>query len=425
MSFNISQLKTDLSRRLAPASPNDSKDFLGAVEASARNLLSQIKPKELSRRVIIENALYDQVQKYNCPEDLDTNKIMQWYRLKGNKNTDRFYNWARQVSNRSFDSSMYSDYGGRGSATNLFTIEYESGEKFIKVASDHNNTGLTITNMNGLTDNGIWNALGNIVNLTEDNLTYVQGTGSLRFDINTSGTTGTLQNFAIESVNLKDYLNVGKVFTWLDLPNATQLQTVTLRLYSSLTDYYEVTVNSPHNTDAFQVGQNMLGFALNIDTMNTIGTPNPEDINGISFEFITNGTMLMKSVRIDNVVARKGQVYGIQYISNQMFNDAVTGLWKFRPTLDSDEIHVEYDTYSLLLDFATVELSRELLTDSQGRANMQIYQNDLMKNIQEYKKRHKEEFIDETQVLRNFGVPYGYYWSRGFNRGDEPQNRNS
>ena len=215
------------------------------------------------------------------------------------------------------------------------------------------------------------------------------------------------------SVNLTDYLNVGKVFTWLDLPNLNQLQTVTLDMYSSPTDYYSITVNSPYDTNEFQLGTNMLGFSMNVDSMNTIGTPNPADINKIKFTFTTSGTLTMNSIRIDNVVARKGSVYGIQYISNQIFQDTTTGLMKSRPTLDSDLIALEYDTYQLLRAHCVEVFGNELVND---KATRDEYAMRKVNAVKWYKKRRKEEYIDETQQMRNFGVPYGYYWG-GYGHG--------
>ena len=310
----VAQLKTDIYRDISPAKPSDSKDPNGAIEQAAQDMLSIVKPLELSKRTVIENALYDQINQFNCPDDLDTNKIMQWYKLKDQKNVDRFFNGMTQTTNRAFDQLTHRPNPN----ANIFTIEYQSGKKFIKVSDFSNNTGDTIHDMNSITSNGTWIVGGNLVNLTTDNLTYFQGNGSLRFDLNNSGTVGTMETFGMTSVNLTDYLNVGKVFTWLDLPNLNQLQTVTLDMYSSPTDYYSITVNSPHDTNEFQLGTNMLGFSMNVDSMNTIGTPNPADINKIKFTFTTSGTLTMNSIRIDNVVARKGSVYGIQYISSRL-----------------------------------------------------------------------------------------------------------
>lgn len=400
----VAQLKTDIYRNISPAKPSDSKDPNGAIEQAVNNMLGIIKPQELTRRVVIENALYDQINQFSCPDDLDTNKIMQWYRLKDQKNTDEFFNNMIQITNRNFDQLTRRP----NPHANIFTIEYQSGKKFIKVSDFKQNTGTTIHDMNSITSNGTWIVGGNLVNLTTDNLTFFQGDGSLRFDLNTSSNVGTMETFGMQSVDLTDYLNVGKIFTWLDLPNIEQLQTVTLDLFSSATDYYSITVNSPHNTDQFQLGTNMLGFPMNRDSMNTIGTPDPKNINKIKFTFTTNATLLMNSVRIDNVVARKGSVYGIQYISNQVFQNATTGLKSWRPQNDSDLITLEYDTYQLLLAFCVNVFSNELINKTLGER--QESDKILNSSIAWYKKRHKEEYIDETQTMWNFGVPYGYYW---------------
>jgi len=294
MSFKtVSQLKTDINRSISPAKPSDSTDENGAIVQAVEDMLGLIKPKELSRRVIVENALYDQVNRYSVPDDLDTNKIMQWYRLRDNENQDYWNGAMQQVSNRDFDRwNQYDPTSG------LFTIEYQSSKKFIKVSDFHGDTGYTIHDMNSITSNGTWNVFGNVVNLATDNLTYVSGSGSLRFDINTSSNTGGLLSIGMTSVDLTEWLNVGKIFTWIDLPNLNELQTVTLDLISSPGNYYSMTVSSPHDTDAFQLGQNLLGFEMDRQTMTTVGTPNPADINQLKFTFVTNGTLLMNSIRI-------------------------------------------------------------------------------------------------------------------------------
>lgn len=408
----VAQLKTDIYRNISPAKPSDSKDPNGAILQAAEDMLNVVKPLELAKRVIVENALYDQVNQFNCPDDLDTNKIMQWYRLKDEENVDRFFNNMIQTTNRSFD---YATKQGNINS-NIFTIEYQSGKKFLRVSDFKGDTGTTIHSMDSITSNGTFITTGNLVNLTTDNLTYFAGNGSLRFDLNTSSNTGALETFGMTSVDITDYLNVGKIFTWLDLPNLNQIQTVTLELYSSATDYYSIEVNSPHDTNQFQLGSNMLGFALNRDSMNTVGTPNPKDINKIRFVFTTAGTMLMNSVRIDNVVARKGTVYGIQYIANQIFQNAVTGEKSWRPLNDSDLITLEYDTYQLLLSHCIYVFASELITDANARTkrgtDVNPYLSSLNQSIMQYKKRHKEEYIDETQRMYNFGVEYGYIYGR-------------
>jgi hypothetical protein len=414
----VGQFKNDIYRNIAPARPSDSKDVNGAIESAAEKMLSEVKPKELSKRVIVENALYDQVNRYTCPDDLDTNKIMQWYRLAQDKASYWFRN-IQQVSNRDFDLRT-----GRHKedSSSVFTIEYQSGKKFIKV-NDKNqvNSELVIHTMDSVSDNGLWNVFGNTENIARDDLTYVTGSGSIRVDINDSFNEGGIVNTTLQPVDITEYLNVGKVFTWLDLPQLNGVISVRLDLHSDTNDYYSITVTRPHDTNQFQLGQNLLGFRLDRETMNTIGNPDPKNINEVRLTFVTTATFNLNSVRIDNIVARKGDVYGIQYISNRVFKSPQSQITYSRPQQDSDEIILEYDTYQLLLAFASYELGRELLTDKQDVQNLE---KDMLKAVIVYKKRNKEEFIDQTQSLRNFGVNYGYY-GNGWNSDDRHRDLNN
>ena len=417
MSFNVSQLVSDASRRISPANPSDSKSILAAVGDAARRLLSQVTPKDLSRRVQIENALYDQVYRFNCPEDLDQKNVMQWHRIDKKHNTDTFYHPMRQTTNRRFDQHRTND-------RNLFTIEWQSGVKFLKVSDfAPHDEGLTIHKMDSLTDNGSWNVFGNFVNLTADNLNYVAGNGSLRVDINTSSTVGGIENFTMETVNISEYFTVGKVFTWVYVPNLNQIQDITLDLFSSAGNYYSITVNSPHDTSQFQIGWNLVGFPLDTRFMTTNGTPNPAAINYMRISMTTNGTLLMDSVRFDNVVLRKGAVYEIQYASDYFFHDAVTGIWKSIPTDPSDIIHVDNEVYNLLVDHLAYVLGLELFTGKNAQNDTARLREVLDTDVKGYKRRNKEEFIEEQQEFYHFGVPFGYYNNRGDGDGSNREDR--
>ncbi len=267
--------------------------------------------------------------------------------------------------------------------------------------------------MDSLTENGSWNVFGNVTNLITDNLTFVAGRGSLRFDINNSSNTGGIENFTLQPFSIREYLTVGKIFTWLNLPNVEQLQTVQFEMYSSPGNGYSITVNSPHDTSSFQLDQNLLGFYLDPMNMTIIGTPDPENLNHIKFTFVTNGTLLMNDVRIDNVVARKGRVYGIQYISNYMFKD-VNGIFKQYPTIGSDQVLLEPESFQCYIQDCACVLGEEIFTDTgtskKGYVMGKIGQmaDKLVGMYARYRKNYKAEFMDEQQDMYYWGVPFGY-----------------
>lgn len=402
MAYTVSKLITDSARGISPANPADSRDVLGAVGESARNVLANMSPKDLSRRVLIENALYDQVYRFKCPDDLASQDIVQWYKLDKDHNTDTFYHPMKQVSNRRFEEH-------RQDRKNIFTIEWQSGVKFIKVSDFQcNDEGSIINRMDSLTDNGVWNVFGNVVNLTTDNLNYIAGNGSLAMDINTSGVSGGIECLGMTEVDISSYFVQGKVFTWIDLPNLNQLQTVTLDLFSSATDYYSITVNSPHDTTEFQLGWNLLGFPFDARYMTINGTPDPKKINQLKITMVTNGTLLMNNVRIDNIVMRRGAAYGIQYVSDSMFEDAQSGIWLREPTDPSNIIHIQDDTYKILLSETKCVLGAELFTGKAAASDLARLTKNRDMDFKEYKKRNKEESIAEQQEPYRWGVEFGY-----------------
>ena len=412
MAFNVSKLITDISRRISPANPGDSKDIFGAIEDGARDVLTNVAPKDLSRRVEIENALYDQVYRFNCPDDLDSKHILQWYKLDKKHNVDTFYHPMLQTTNRRFDQH-------RGYDRNIFTVEWQSGVKFLKVSDFTGDPGFTIHKMDSLADNGSWNVFGNVVNLTPDNLNFLAGAGSLRFSINTSSNTGGIENFTLTPVDISEFLVTGKVFTWLDVPNLNQFQTVTLELISSAGNSYSITVNAPHDTSQFQLNWNLIGFPFDPQYMTVNGAPDPKNINHIKLTFVTNGTLLMNDVRVDNIVMRKGAAFGIQYISDYMFHDVQSGIWKSKPSDGSDIIHVDGDTYKILLSESSVILGQELFSGKTKEGDLQRLEKYRKDDYTMYKRKNKEEFIEEQQEMYRFGTEFGYDGTgRGYGRGN-------
>lgn len=422
----INDLIGAANRKISPQSTANARDIYGSIAESGRNVLSKIKPKDLSRRTIIENALYDQTNRFECPNDLDQQNVMQWFRLDQRRNTDTFYFPMIQTSNRRFDQYKVSD-------RNLFTIEYQTGRKFVKVsdmghlagqntgvsnAASNSGGGVVLHNMDAIDTNGLWYTFGNAVDIATDNLTYLSGTGSVRCNLNTSSTIGGLINTTIQPVDISEYFIKGKVFTWVDIQDLNQLQTVTLDLFSNptdlTTDYYSMTVNSPHDCPKFQEGPNLLGFLLDPNNgMTTVGTPNPANIAAIRVTFVTNGTVTMKNVRVDNIIGKLGVVFGIQYISKYLFEDK-NGYWKENASDLQDVIHVEFEVYQLLVEELSVVLGQEIFTDTVMNRKGLIFgkigqmTSQLAAKYVQYNKMHKAEFIDEQQEFYNFGVPFGY-----------------
>lgn len=313
-----------------------SLDPLGLTEEAVRNLLLKVNPNSTKRRAFIENALYDQVTRYKAPADLKGKSVIQIYPAN-----DRSYmNASVQTADKLFD---------RYQVPQSFAVEKDSGLTYLKLNQCYPISGRTIHDMNSLTDNGSWNVGANVNTLSFDKLKKITGAGSLRFNIDSSGLFGYLENTTMLDFSISDFMQVGSIFTWVDIPNRDDIVSITLKMQSSPADYILYTVQAPHDSESFTTGWNLLKFPLDFALgLQVVGSPDYTKMNGIRLEFQTTGTDI-KNLHVDNIVVRSGVGYMIQYYSSYLFSDPITGEWRATPLDDSDVINVDDDEYQILV----------------------------------------------------------------------------
>jgi hypothetical protein len=397
--FTINNLIADLDNLSFVGGTSRSRDIYSVIQRGVYSMLSKIKPKELSITAPIENAVYDNVTKYTAPNNLNRKYILQISELSRGNNVDEFHHNLNLVSNRRIGQFRTCD-------KNMFTIEYNNGVKYLRTSDIGQTTfGRTIHTMNALTENGHWNTDGNIVNLTNDDLTFVSGNGSLRFDINNSANTGYIENFTLEPFSIEGSLKKGSVFTWIYLPNYNQIQKIKLTLASSLFDYYEISVNSPHNSNDFVTGWNLIKFDLN--KAEKFGFENP-NISRVRIEITSDGVSEIKDVRVDNIVLRDGTVFMLQYLSDNIFIETDTRLFIPKPKNVTDEIMLEYDTYMCLLYECAVQLVHDIYGPSESAEPLVAVKGLLKEQYENYKANNKDEFILEQQEMYSFNTEFDH-----------------
>lgn len=376
-------------------------NFFRRVDDGRRALIATIEPPELRRSAFLEQALYDQVDKYAVASDLQYNSVQTIKALKSRRSVETMEHPLELVYERRFNQK-------RHGAKNVFTINYENGIKYMKIFHPRGLREcqhLPINEANSLTENGTWNVGGNIGNLTIDKVDYITGKGALKFDINNSSNTGFIENTTMKAVDIHDYLDTGAVFTWLSISKINSVTAVQIKLGSSPTDYYEFTVNAPHDGNQFLTGWNLLRFVL--DEMTMVGFPDVKNITYVRFDITTTGTQAIPQCRLDNVVVRKGVLYQVTYSSAFMFVDPFTGAWKQRPTNGNDLIMAEEDTFSIL----TKEVAKAIMqsgygNNDRGVNDITMIKNDLKEMYFQYQRLHKTEAIDSFDSFYIFGDMY-------------------
>lgn len=412
--YSVYDLEVDVTAKIHGGTISD---LQRALDEGRRNMIGNIKPPEMVRSFYLEQALYDQVNKYAVAEDLKYDNIIEIQKLSSYRNVDTMQHPLEIVYRRQFDQK-------RRHARNVVAISNENGVKYAMInhprglkEAQH----LVINDVDSLTKNGTWNVGGNVANLRIDHLNHITGHASLLFDINGSSTTGFIQNFTMEPVDIHTYLNTGAAFAWLSIPIPKEMTSVKLTLGSDSTnlnnDIYFATVNQPHDSNQFINGWNLLKYMLN--NLNFVGTPNPKAITYIQLDFTTTGQPI-PNCNLDNVVARKGVVYYAIYNSQYCLIDALTRAWKQRTTSNSDIIPLEEDSYSILMLETALVVQEELYANNFGaETDVTSIKAQLYDKYAQYRLNHTDETINPTESSYILGNMYDGYSEDSMIDGDD------
>ena len=269
--YNITSLKGEISAFIHGTTTNSVVNIDGLIYRAARQLLLDVDPQEMKRSVPLASAIYDRVYDYPIPSDVKGIKVIDIRPQADRYISDSFL----QTYSKPFDLS-------KDSLFNQFNIDFNTGVKTIRIADSGLVPGVVVNPADSLTSNGTWAAAGTASNLTVDNINYVSGGASLKFD----ATTGAayLQNSTMNAQDLSAWKNQGHFFLWVYMPTASQFTNVKLQWGSSSTAYYEQTVTVNQEGNTFIDGWNLLDFPWlgATSSAGVVGNPNSGDWDPIT-----------------------------------------------------------------------------------------------------------------------------------------------
>lgn len=335
MSISVEKFKVKAEGKLHGRTLNKVADVEGKIGESAGNVLLRIDPFTTIRRVRIENAIFDQVYNYTAPSDIKGNDKIIDIRPIGERSQG---DGIRGVHTREFDIRKEG---------NTASIEVINGVKTLKLSKEL--TARTVLHRcDSLTLEGTVTGGGDIENLTTNTLEYISGTGSIQFGL--SGATGsaTLAFALNNSLDLSDMKDVGALFHWLRLADASRISSVELRWGSDDSNYWSKTITSPHDRSAFENS----AFNLARYDWEGAGETGSPDATAIDYLLVTinytAGTAIANNF-IENFTAAKGQAWEIVYYSNCLFTSADGLTWKEEPDADTDLVMLDNDGVNILL----------------------------------------------------------------------------
>lgn len=321
----ISDLKVNLTGMMHGGSLSKVRSIDHLFERAANTLIGKISPIETERITALTSLVYDDV--YNYPLPSDYRKIIDLYPQENRQSLDS----SRRSYAGNFDLRKLIE-------NNTISIESNEGTKFIRI-NWRKRSGKLLHNMNSLTQNGTWSAVGTASGLKAQTLYKISGNASIEFDVAVTG--DGIQNTDMAAIDLTDEDEIADEFKWVDIPTSADLLNfngATVRWGNDVSAiYWEGTaVTAQADGTAFKVGWNLLKFPW-ADATET-GTVDPSKINSSRIVFDVDAAI--KNLRVDNIIFTLGRPFDLKYYSQFIFKNS-SGVWISRPTSDTDDVVLE------------------------------------------------------------------------------------
>lgn len=331
--MNVADFKDNLSAMLHGGTLNKVRNLESAMQRAANTLLAKVDPIDTMRTAALTNTIHDDVYNYSLPSDYK--KIIDLYPQNRRNSLDA----ANRNLVERFDLR-------KKLADKTLSIEGSEGSKIIRI-NWRSRQPKVLNEANDTTSNGTWSVVGTATGLVADDIDYISGSGSLRFNVIASG--DGIQNTSMTAVNLTDEDEVGDFYLWIKLKNSTdvsRLTSVTLIWGNDLTTNYWTGVAQTTQADgsAFKVGWNQIKVPWS--TATETGTVAPASIDSLKLTIARTGQIT--NFRVDNITCSIGRNFDIKYYSKFLIKNT-SGTWITKTTSDDDEIVLDSDAIQLYL----------------------------------------------------------------------------
>lgn len=377
-------------------------DIDTAINKGAREAARLVDLAGTKRRIGLPVGLFESIYEMPAPSDLKGEKIIDLAPLLDRSSEEQ---WER-VSEEEFDRL-------KDVSEDRFILAVCMRDQIKKIKANYYGQSVRVSlhNMDSVDDNGTWAISGGGSNLEADDWLYMEGSGSLRFDTDSSANAAVLTISDMEAVDLSDFVDISNVFFRLYIPSdeaAAGLDSgITIKWGSAAGAYHSKTITTDHCGNAFKKGINIVSF----DWLTSAETGSPVDtaINYIQISLNKDSDLAAQSDwRIDDLCVIKGDLRDMVYYSKNRWKSS-TGTYKENSTIDSDILLAEDDDeIELVINRIAYHIAKnlrekddiELLKEEwEGNAN----DDGLLKT---HWRLHPSEAILLTQTYRNIKTDY-------------------
>lgn len=345
LNVTLSQLKSDITPYLKGTSLRQITDFYGVAKTAANRMTARINPQETIRIVTMTTPFYDNLNDYPLATDY---KDMIDLRPQANNNRLPQSAGFSQTIGRQFRKRL---------AANSFSIRWNNMIRTLRSQIFPSGNVATLDQFTSATSNGTWTGFGDISGLYSEPLNYVQGNGSLGFNLSGSTGLGYILNITASVVDLSSFLyeDASMMYVYIPVGFSSRFTSFKLLRGESATAYKEVTVTTKADGTAFTDGWNFLMF--NWNTAATTGSPTNLLNSYRKFSVAYTAGAAINGFLVNCWTNALGNLYEMEYYSEYMFRTA-SGTWMQAPTADTDLVNVSPESYEILKAEMMIDITK-------------------------------------------------------------------
>lgn len=344
MIITLAQLKSDIAGKLRGTSIKVINDFYGTAASAANRMLGRIDTQETIRIQTLSSPFFDNVNDYSLISDFKR-------AIDLRPQADRTEKPGRSI----FSETTPRQFLVRLDQ-NSFSIKWNNMTRSLRAQRYLSNNVLTMDNFDSISN---WTANGDASGLYQEVLNFVEGSGSMGFNL--SGVTGSayLENISGNVTDMYSfrYEDASFLYFYIPIGYSSRFTSLNLSRGSDVSNYKTATATTKADGTAFTDGWNFIRFDWNAST--TVGTPDDTKNTYRKLGIVTTVGTAIPGCLIDNWTDSLGELYELEYYSECMFRTAA-GAWINTPTLDTDLINVGPLSYEILKCEMMVELTMQL-----------------------------------------------------------------
>lgn len=323
------------------------KDFYSTAQAAASRMLARIDTEETRRTQTLSTPFWDNVQDYVAPTDY---KRMIDIRPQANRDSIPGLSDFTQTGARQFRERL---------DANSFSIQWNNGVRTLRAQRLPVGNVTTLDTFDSYTANGTWSTAGDGSGLYNEPLNFVQGIGSVGFNLSGSTGAGNLVNTTAAATDLSALLYKDSSFCYVYIPLGTssRFTSFKLRRGSSTGAYKEATATAKGDGTAFTDGWNFLRFDWTSAT--TTGSPDDTKNTYRYFGIAYSVGAAITGFLVDSWTDALGSLYECEYYSEYLFRTSA-GVWEAAPTDDSDLLNVSYASYEIFKTEMMIDIVRQI-----------------------------------------------------------------